>query len=278
TSACSAWRTICPCARTMVRMVVSDSTCSSWVCQPSSRATAANGNSWGSRQAHSWRPRVMTMPLWCGKTALPGMTWVWVAGRWHTCRASSSVPKRRARVIVSWPSAWRLAGGKSLAVLLDQRRIDRVPLGLEETAQDGVACNVGAGFQFVERRVGLESGDGDCRKIEGGEFSHLVARGIVHTADQDADVAHRVPLGQSGYPMLPDIWPGVVLLLLDPELVPGLIRAYPCGSRCPISLSQRPDHALLAPPTARDLGRYQEEGVGREFQERRARMAAQRTA
>jgi len=116
--------------------------------------------------------------------------------------------------------------GKSLAVLLDQRRIDRVPLGLEETAQDGVARNLGGGFQFVERRVRLESRDVDCRKIEGGEFGHLVARGIVHTADQDADVAHTVLLGQSGCPMLPHIWPGVVLLLLDPELVPGLIRAH----------------------------------------------------
>jgi hypothetical protein len=32
-------------------MVVSESTWSSCVCQPNKRATAANGNSWGNRQA-----------------------------------------------------------------------------------------------------------------------------------------------------------------------------------------------------------------------------------
>jgi len=42
---------ICSWVRTMVRMVVSGSTCASQVCQPSRRATAANDNSWGNKQA-----------------------------------------------------------------------------------------------------------------------------------------------------------------------------------------------------------------------------------
>ena len=53
--------------RTRLRSVVSESTSLSWVCQPRRRATETKGNSWGSRQAHSWRPRVIMMPLCGGK-------------------------------------------------------------------------------------------------------------------------------------------------------------------------------------------------------------------
>jgi len=44
TSTCSAWRMICPCVRTMLRIVVSETTCSSWVWD------AEQACQWGKRQ------------------------------------------------------------------------------------------------------------------------------------------------------------------------------------------------------------------------------------
>jgi hypothetical protein len=62
---------------------------------------------------------------------------------------------------------------------------------------------VGGGFQIVERCLGLERRDIRRRQIEGGEFSHLVARGIVYTADQYANMAHAELLGSGDGHMLP---------------------------------------------------------------------------
>jgi len=133
-------------------------------------------------------------PWWGGNTALPGITWVWVSGCWQTCRDNVNVPKRLATVTVSRPSAWTTAGGKTLAVLLRQMGINPLPLSLKQVPQDGSTGSVGGGFQIIESGLRLEGRDISFWKIENSEFSHLLARGIVHTADQHANVAHAVLL------------------------------------------------------------------------------------
>ena len=110
TSACSAWRIIWPWVRTRLRIVVAQSTLSSLVCQPSRRAAGSKDSSWGNRQHHSCKPRVMIIPAWGGKTALPGSVWLWVWGSTQTCRFRCSRPKRLATVTVSCPSWWTRAG------------------------------------------------------------------------------------------------------------------------------------------------------------------------
>jgi len=68
-------------------------------------------------------------------------------------------------------------------VLLDQCRIDCIPLGLEELPQDGSAGGGGQGFQFVEGGLGLEVRDVGLGEIKGREFGHGLARWIVHPAN-----------------------------------------------------------------------------------------------
>jgi len=143
---------------------------------------------------------------WCGgRTVFPGMTWVCVSRCWHTCRDSSRVPKRLATVIISWPSAWTTAGGKREAVLLGQLGINLLPLGLEEAPEDGVGGGVGGAFQIIEGGLRLQHGDISLGEVEGSEFSHRRARGIVHAADQHADVTDGDLLGQCGGPMVPHV-------------------------------------------------------------------------
>jgi hypothetical protein len=86
-------------------MVVSKRIAASWFYQPSTRATEAKGNSCDNRQAHSWRPRVMMIPLCGGSTALLGITWVCVSRCWQTWRDSVRMPKRLTTAIGSCPSA-----------------------------------------------------------------------------------------------------------------------------------------------------------------------------
>jgi hypothetical protein len=87
-------------------------------------------------------------------------------------------------------------------VLLRQLGIKLFPLSLEQMPQDGSAGGVGGDFQIIEGGLRLESRDINLRKIEGSEFSHRLARGIVHAADQHTDVAHGVLLDQYGCPMV----------------------------------------------------------------------------
>jgi len=85
-------------------------------------------------------------------------------------------------------------------VLLRELGINLFPLGLEEAPEDGVAGGVGGAFQIIEGGCGLKDGDISVGEIEGSEFSHRLAGGIVHAADQHADVAQGVLLDQCGCP------------------------------------------------------------------------------
>jgi hypothetical protein len=84
----------------------------------------------------------------------------------------------------------------ALAVLGQQRRIDELPLGLQDGAEHGGAGLLCDGFAVVQGRGGLERSDVRGRQIEGGEFGHVVGGEIVHAADQHTNVAHRMLLWQ----------------------------------------------------------------------------------
>ncbi len=106
-----------------------------------------------------------------------------------------------------------MAGGKTLAMRLRQLCIKRLPLGLHKTPEDSVTCGVGRRFQVITGSIWLERRDLGPWELEGGKLSHLIGRGIVDPADQDADVAQRGLLGQYGCPMLPQVWRGGFVLL-----------------------------------------------------------------
>ncbi len=82
------------------------------------------------------------------------------------------------------------------------------------TCKPVASANKRRGFQVIKGSNWLERRDVGAREIEGGKLSHLIDRGIVDPADQDADVAHGLLLGQYGCPMLPQVWRGGFVLLI----------------------------------------------------------------
>jgi len=94
-------------------------------------------------------------------------------------------------------------GGKTLPVLLGQGGVNRLPLGLQDAPEDGIARFVRGGFQIIQGAVGLEGGAIGFREIEGGELDHLIRRGVIDSADQHADMAQGRLLDQDGCSMLP---------------------------------------------------------------------------
>src|SRR6266498_5101664 len=115
------------------------------------------------------------------------------------------MPKRLATVIISWPSAWTAWGGKRLGVLVRQRSVDEVPLGLECAAEDGVSGFLGRRFQHIQGGLSLQSSDIGGREVEGSKFGHVVRGGIINTADQDTNMTHGALLNQCRSSMLPQL-------------------------------------------------------------------------
>jgi hypothetical protein len=87
--------------------------------------------------------------------------------------------------------------GTALAMLCHQRRIDDVPLRLQDAPEDGVARLLRDGFEVVQGRGGFEGSDVSGGQIEGGKFGHLVSGRVVDPADQYTDMAHGKLLRQS---------------------------------------------------------------------------------
>src|SRR5687768_7707754 len=65
-------------------------------------------------------------------------------------------------------------GGKTLAMLLRQLCINRLPLGLQKTPEDSVTCGVGRSFQVIKGSIWLERRDIGPWELEGGKLSHLI--------------------------------------------------------------------------------------------------------
>ncbi len=102
-------------------------------------------------------------------------------------------------------------------MLVRQLGIDEVPLGLERATEDGIAGFLGRRFQRIEGRRGLQGGDISGREVEGRKLGHPVGGGIVDAADQHANMAHEVLLGQDNSRMLPQ--QAAARLGLDPTLI-----------------------------------------------------------
>jgi hypothetical protein len=94
-----------------------------------------------------------------------------------------------------------------LAVLLRQLGVDEVPLGLEDTAEDRISGYLSGRFQLIQGGLGLQRRDIGRGQVEGGKFGHLVSVRIVNAADQHANMAHGVLLGQYCGAILPQSGP-----------------------------------------------------------------------
>jgi hypothetical protein len=90
-----------------------------------------------------------------------------------------------------------------LAVLSDKRRVDDVPLRLQDPSEDDMACFVRDSFEVVQGGDGLQGSDVWGGQIEGGKFGHLVRGRLVDLADQHANMAHGRLLRQSVAHILP---------------------------------------------------------------------------
>jgi hypothetical protein len=77
---------------------------------------------------------------------------------------------------------------------------------LERAAKDRVSGLVGGCFQLIKRRLRLQRGDIGGGQVEGGEFGHLIRRGVVDAADQDTNMTHGALLGHDKGAMLPQLW------------------------------------------------------------------------
>jgi hypothetical protein len=201
-------------------MVVPESRSSSWVCHPSRRATETKGNSCGNKHAQEMEPARNNHAVveWQDGVAREHV------GRWIALLAD--LPRQRQG---GYPLGEAAGDGDGhvpighdrlgttlLAVLCHERRIDEVPLGLQGTPEDGVAGLVGDGFEVVQGRGGLEGGEVRGGQIEGGEFDHLLGGGIVHAADQHANMADRMLLWQLVACILPHLRAIRVHVLLMP--------------------------------------------------------------
>src|SRR6266511_2921553 len=85
--------------------------------------------------------------------------------------------RRRVTVSISWRWGSGGWGGKRLAVLVRQRSVDEVPLGLECAAEDGVSGFLGRRFQHIQGGLSLQSSDIGGREVEGSKFGHVVRGG-----------------------------------------------------------------------------------------------------
>ena len=82
-------------------------------------------------------------------------------------------------------------GGHLCAVLGHQRRIDLVPLRVQQAPEDGRADLLRGRFQGIQGRLGLQGRHVGCRQIKAGQFGHQVRGAVVDLADEHADMAHR---------------------------------------------------------------------------------------
>ena len=70
-------------------------------------------------------------------------------------------------------------GGVRLARGGGQAGINRLPGGLEEATEDGLAGGEDGGLQLVQGRGGLESGEVRQGQVDGGEFGYQVGGQVV---------------------------------------------------------------------------------------------------
>jgi hypothetical protein len=82
-----------------------------------------------------------------------------------------------------------------LAVGGGQRRIQGLPSGLEESAEDGLAGGEDGGLQVVEGSGGLEGRQVGQGHLDGGQFGQQLSRQVIRAANEHAEVAHGALLG-----------------------------------------------------------------------------------
>jgi hypothetical protein len=114
-------------------------------------------------------------------------------------------------------------------VLVRQLGINDVPLSLQHVAEDGISGFLGRRFELIQRCLRLQGGDIGGRQIEGGELGHLIRGGIVDAADQHADMAHLVLLGQTTG--LHATTSSIKASSVRRGLYPTVIRAYQFSAR-----------------------------------------------
>ncbi len=85
-----------------------------------------------------------------------------------------------------------------LAIGGGQRSIKRLPGGLQQAAEDGLARGEDGGLQLVEGGGGLEGRQVGQGHLDGGQFGQQVSGQVVRAADEDTEGAHGELLGLSG--------------------------------------------------------------------------------
>jgi hypothetical protein len=188
-------------------MVVSERTGFCYVCQPSKRATAANGHSWGSRQAQEVQALRNDHAV-VGRqhgVAGKGVGLAVGVGADLARQGQFGYPLGEAagdrdRLV---PISVDDRGGKNAADTGRSAAHPAARIGSGARGGGSVARSVGGGFQRVEGGFRLEGRDVGRWEVEAGKFGHLVAGGIVQATDQHANIAHAELLGSGDGRMLP---------------------------------------------------------------------------
>ena len=77
-----------------------------------------------------------------------------------------------------------------LAIRSGHGRIDGLPGGLEQAAEDGLAGGEDGGLQLIQGGRGLEGGDIGQGHLDSGQFGQEVGGQVIAAADEDTEGAH----------------------------------------------------------------------------------------